>query len=99
MLTFNEKRRHSRFEANCSMTFLVAGSERIYRARCINLSGGGILFYAEQDIERGKALEIHIPPGNQFVPAMTVFVEVTRSDAEMADAYSIGARIKGIKGN
>ncbi|MEN8260772.1 MAG: PilZ domain-containing protein [Pseudomonadota bacterium] len=99
MLNFHEKRRHTRFETDCSMTFLVAGSERIYRARCVNLSGGGILFCAEQHIGRGKALEVHIPPGNKLIPTMTVFVEVTRSSAEKGDAYGIAARIKGIKGN
>jgi PilZ domain len=99
MLEYAEKRALVRYQANCNLIYKFPESEREYAATCINLSGTGILFRANDDIEPGRALEIRILPANYTCPSITAFIEIIRSNPVDDDQYEIAASIKCIKAN
>lgn len=98
MLDFDEKRNFIRMETNCKMTFKFPDSEQVYEGICLNLSGAGVLFKADQDITLGRALESQIIPENKITPPLDAFVEVIRNTPIADGRYKIAAVIKGIKG-
>lgn len=99
MPDFDEKRDYIRMDSNCQMSFKFVDSDQQYNATCINISGAGILFKVDQEIEVGRALEIVINPKNNVTPPLDAFVEIIRVSAEGSGSYEIAATIKGIKSN
>jgi hypothetical protein len=86
-------------EFNWQMSYRFIGGEGTHSAACLHLGGADILFKADQPIEVGKALEIHLSLDQTGGPPMTAFIEVTRSNPADDGTYEIAALIKGIKGN
>lgn len=99
MLEYGEKRAHLRRPTECNMTYKFPESEREYAASCINLSGTGILFRTNDDIDAGRALEIRIMPENYICPSITAFIEIVRSNPTEENQYEIAGSIKAIKAN
>ena len=99
MLEHAEKRSLVRHNAECNLIYKFPESDIEYAATCINMSGTGILFKSSDDIELGRALEIRIMPENYICPSITVFIEVTRSDAVQDEQFEIAGAIKCIKAN
>jgi len=64
---------------------------------CLNISGTGILFRAEQSIERGKALEIVSVGQNALTPSYIAYVEVIQSNELRSGLYEVTTEIKGIR--
>lgn len=87
----------ARQTTNCHMTYKFPESDRTYAAVCICLSGIGILFKADRNVEPGRAVEIRIVPENYGCPSITAFVEITQSNPIEGNQYEIAATIKGIK--
>lgn len=84
-------------QTDCEMTYRLPQSDQIHSARCINLSGAGILFRADDNIDPGRAVEICVKPQNNITPSMTAYIEVIRSNLMDDEQYEIAASIKGIK--
>ncbi len=97
MLLDDEKRDFVRMQTNCKMTYKAVDTERQHEAFCLNLSGAGILFKTQQNIELGRALEIYLVPENSLTPPLTAFIEVIRSMKTDDGGYQIAGAIKGIK--
>lgn len=97
MLEYDEKRNYVRMDTNCEMTYKFPQSDQINNAKCINLSGAGLLFSAPERLEPGIALEVCIKPGNNITPSMTAFIEILRCSPCPNETYEIAAAIKGIK--
>ncbi len=98
MIEFEEKRPFSRINANCRMTFKHADAEAMHDGLCINISGSGILFQADNPVEPGKAIEIHTLPNNAATPPLTAFIEVVRcTEVNNRGHYHIAGTVKGIK--
>ncbi len=97
MLEYSEKRTYIRMETDCDMTYKFPQSDQTHHARCINLSGAGILFNTQEAIEPGLAVEVCVTPQNNVTPAMTAFIEISRCSPIENDQYEIAASIKGIK--
>ncbi|MGR9108833.1 MAG: PilZ domain-containing protein [Gammaproteobacteria bacterium] len=99
MFEYGEKRANMRRGADCTMSYKYPESEQEYPANCINLSGTGILFRTNEDVEPGRALEIRIKPSNYSCPSITAFIEIIRTTPIDDQHYEIAAAIKGIKAN
>lgn len=99
MPEYEEKRNFVRMDSNCKMTYKFVDSDQQHDATCINLSGAGILFKVDEEIEPGKALEIVLTPENKLTPPLNAFVEVVRASVASNGIYEIAASIKGIKSN
>ncbi|MCK5355102.1 MAG: PilZ domain-containing protein [Methyloprofundus sp.] len=64
---------------------------------CLSMSGSGIVFRADQFIERGKALEVSTIHQSAVLPSFVAYVEVTQSNKIASGQYEVATEIKGIK--
>lgn len=94
-----DSRQFKRMDESGEIFYKLLDAEQLYICVCINISGSGILFRAEQFIERGRALEVTISGKNALTPSMIAYVEVIRSNEIAPDVYEVATEIKGIKEN
>lgn len=99
MITHDEKRDYIRMDINCEMTYKPVNATESKTGVCVNLSGAGISFIADQNFDVGLAMEVSIIPSNTITPPMTAYVEVVRCAKQSDNQYEIAAIIKSIKGN
>ena len=64
---------------------------------CLSMSGSGILFRADQFIERGRALEVSTVHQSAVLPSFVAYVEVIQSNKLVSGQYEVATEIKGIK--
>jgi hypothetical protein len=99
MIEHDEKRDFLRMDTNCSITFNKPGSKNIMTGICLDLSGAGIKFETDQEIETGRAFEVCITPEKDVTPPLEILIEVIRCELESDSKWHVAASIKGIKGN
>lgn len=100
MLEYDEKRSYIRMDVDCDITYKLADSNNSKTGRCLSLSGAGLSFIAEDELNPGIAMEVSVIPKSSVTPPMTAFIEVVRCTAqEEPNSYEIAASIKSIKGN
>jgi c-di-GMP-binding flagellar brake protein YcgR len=86
-MTTRERRRYEHVPFSMELTIVDLQDNRRYKGRSINLSLGGIGFYAERFFEVGSRLTILAQPGHsrdQRVRPITVTVRWSRVEAEGA---------------
>ncbi len=98
MLDYDEKRDFIRMQAECKMSYRLAGEETYTEGSCLNISGSGLLFKGPLALEAGRAAEIHLIPDNRITPPLTAYIEVVRCEPSGEGQYEIAGAIKGIKG-
>lgn len=98
MLDNNNKRKFRRIETDCPLSYRLVADGSIHEGRCIDLSGGGLLFRGPVAVEVGYALEVSVRPKNRLTPPLDAFIEVIRCTPD-GDGFEIAADIKGIKGS
>jgi hypothetical protein len=98
MLDYDEKRDFIRMQAECQMSYRLAGEENYTEGSCLNISGSGILFKGPLALEAGRAAEIHLVPDNRITPPLTAYIEVVRCVLGDDGQHEIAGAIKGIKG-
>lgn len=84
-------------DESAEISYKFPGAELSYSGICLNMSGEGILFKADQFIERGRALEVTIVRQNAITPSFTAYVDVISSDELGSDMYEVATEIKGIR--
>ncbi len=97
MLELDEKRSYTRMNVDCKLTYRFIDSDQHHFGQCANLSGAGIAFFTEKEIELGKALEVKITPLNRITPPMTAYIEVVRVNKVQDNKYEIAGSIQSIK--
>lgn len=97
MLEQGERRKFVRMETECKMSYRFPQAEQSHESVCHNLSGAGLMFTANHDMDPGQALEIKISPANEVTPPLEAFVEVLRCSDLGAGQYQVAAQIKAIK--
>jgi len=97
MLDHTESRTFIRMDVSCEMIYKFPDSEQSFVGTCLNLSGSGVLFAADQVLEAGAALEVTIAPENSLTPPMIAYVEVIRCKGLEPGLYEVATEIKGIK--
>ena len=80
------------------MSFRLAGEDRTREGFCINISGSGVLFEADDPLQLGTAVEVFLVPQKKIVAPLTAFIEVVRCTRTDTGYYRIAGAIKGIKG-
>lgn len=98
MREFDEKRDYIRMDIDCDITYRLADSDVVYQGRGNSISGAGVSFISEHNIEPGQAVEINILPAKSLTPPMNAFIEVVRNTPLPDGTYEIAATIKSIKG-
>lgn len=93
MNNIKERRSTLRLNVNCEIYCKLQGSEKLHKALCVTLSGGGISFISEQAFEIGTDVEINIPSELAQIPATRFFVTIVRCQTSKNGCFDIGAII------
>ena len=95
---YDEKRDFIRIDIDCEVTFKKLDStEEVMTGQVANLSGRGMMFISEVELEKNIVLEVNIKPKNILTPSLHANVKVVRVIKQRhADGYEIGAVIKEI---
>lgn len=95
---YDEKRDFIRIDIDCDIEFKeVDSSEEVLIGKVVNLSGRGMMFISDIELQKDILLEINIKPSNVLTPALHANVKVVRVVKQRhADGYEIGAVIKEI---
>ena len=95
---YDEKRDFIRIDIDCEIVFKKADStEEAMTGQVANLSGRGMMFYSDVELEKNIILEINIKPANVLTPPLHANVKVVRVIKQRhADGYEIGAVIQDI---
>ena len=98
---YDEKRDFIRIDIDCEIIFKKENSEdEDSIGQVSNLSGRGMMFISDTDLEKNCTLEIKITPSNILTPSLHANVKVVRVIKQRhADGYEIGAVIKEIYDN
>lgn len=95
---YDEKRDFIRIDIDCEIVFKKSDStEEEQTGQVANLSGRGMMFISETELEKNVLLEINIKPENILTPSLHANVKVVRVIKQRhAEGYEIGAVIKDI---
>ena len=95
---YDEKRDFIRIDIDCEVTFKKLDStEEEMTGQVANLSGRGMMFISEVELEKNIVLEVNIKPKNILTPSLHANVKVVRVIKQRhADGYEVGAVIKEI---
>lgn len=98
---YDEKRDYIRIDIDCEIKFKsvdmlgITGEE--LKGRVSNLSGRGMMFISDVELEKDGVFEVCIKPQNLLTPALHANVKVVRVVKQRhADGFEIGAVIKEI---
>lgn len=100
---YDEKRDFIRIDIDCEIVFKKSDSEGSGSVeeesigRVSNLSGRGMMFISDTELEKNITLEVNIKPSNILTPSLHANVKVVRVVKQRhADGYEIGAVIREI---
>ena len=95
---YDEKRDFIRIDIDCEISYKKANSDEAATiGRVANLSGRGMMFISDSELEKDALLEVNINPSNILTPALHANVKVVRVVKQRhGDGYEIGAVIKEI---
>jgi len=95
---YDEKRDFIRIDIDCEIVFKkVDSDDEKLSGQVSNLSGRGMMFISEVELEKDCMLEINIKPSNILTPPLHANVKVVRVIKQRhADGYEIGAVIQEI---
>lgn len=98
---YDEKRDFIRIDIDCDITFKKLASDdpiaEPQTGQVSNLSGRGMMFISDVEVEKDILLEININPKNILTPSLHANVKVVRVIKQRhAEGYEIGAVIKEI---
>lgn len=98
---YDEKRDFIRIDIDCDIAYKKSGLETSAEEESIgqvsNLSGRGLMFISDAELEKNITLEVNIKPSNILTPSLHANVKVVRVVKQRhAEGYEIGAVIKEI---
>lgn len=98
---YDEKRDFIRIDIDCEIVFKKiepsdpTAEEQV--GKVSNLSGRGMMFISDTELEKDSTFEINIKPSNILTPPLHANVKIVRVIKQRhADGYEIGAVIKEI---
>lgn len=93
MTDFAEKRDFYRMALDCSLEFQVAGNDKVYQGRVVNLSATGVLFVASEPVQSSTELSVTLTPVSDITPPMSANCRVIRCDELSEDEFQIASEI------
>ncbi|MGE0371769.1 MAG: PilZ domain-containing protein [Gammaproteobacteria bacterium] len=107
MITSPEQRGFPRIATECGARYRVTGAQAARAAVIKNISAGGMLFIAADELDVGTTLELRVDPGQLSIPMLSAVVEVVRSaparnegtvmSDDALDSYEIGVRVLSVR--
>ena len=93
-IDYSEKRNFFRMNMDCNMVYSVNGSGNEESGTVLNLSGDGMSFITQEQVDPGTVVHISISPENSVTPPLKVTVEVLRCDQKNdANRFEIAGNI------
>ncbi len=89
---YTEKRAYVRMQMDCPMDYAPPGAPP-RKARCVNLSVGGVLFETDERLDLGQHLDIQVQPSIPISPPLSAVVEVVRVEEAPRGAFRIAGMI------
>lgn len=89
MIAASEQRSYPRMATECAARYRLADAHELHDAVIMNISAGGMLFIARDELAIGSTLELRVAPGQLSIPMLSAVVEVVRS----APARTSGTRV------
>ena len=95
---YDEKRDFIRIDIDCKIEFRKTDSnDEVITGQILNLSGRGMMFISDVELEKNNIFEINIKPSNALTPSLHANVKVVRVVQQRhSSGYEIGAVIKEI---
>lgn len=95
---YDEKRDFIRIDINCGIEFKkLEPEDKVQTGKILNLSGRGMMFVSDNEIEKNCLLEVNIKPANALTPPLHANVKVVRVIKQRhKEGFEIGAVIKDI---
>ena len=98
---YDEKRDFIRIDIDCEIAFKqvepVDLTAEELTGQVSNLSGRGMMFISDTELEKNNIFEININPSNVLTPSLHANVKIVRVVKQRhANGYEIGAVIKEI---
>ena len=75
---YDEKRGFIRMDVNCKVIYKSPSDNTLFEGVTKNLSGTGILFEAEQELQLNQLLEVHVKPEREVTPPLEAIGRVIR---------------------
>lgn len=91
-----ENREFPRMAIDCGITYNVLDAPEARSAVIKNISGGGVLFLAEEEPQIGAMMEIKVNPGNISIPPLSAVVEVVRVNPGSTSEWRSGPESAGV---
>lgn len=95
---YDEKRDYIRIDVDCIIKYKKADStDETKIGQILNLSGRGMMFISDLEIEKNSLFEVTVDPKNALTPSLHANVKVVRVVKQRhASGYEVGAVIKEI---
>jgi hypothetical protein len=97
-LDYEEKRDFPRMRLNCTAQFTDLASGEAFEQMALNLSGGGVLFVADDPLPAGTRLRMRVEPGGGPAGALEAVISVRRAEPRAQGGYQVAAVIESIEG-
>lgn len=95
---YDEKRDFIRIDIDCKIEYRkTASTDDALTGQILNLSGRGMMFVSDIELEKNSSFEINVKPANALTPSLHANVKVVRVVRQRhAPGFEIGAVIKEI---
>lgn len=98
MFNVKEQRALPRIKVDCKIAYKAVNDVDLKEGIAKNISGNGVLFVADEQVEVGDIIEINIVPGEEeSVPPMSAIIEVVRVNPTENGDFEIAGLIKTMK--
>lgn len=88
-----DQRDFRRMAVDCPVRYWRLGGEVQHRGRALNLSSTGLLFVADEGIEPGTQLCVHLAPQKDITPPLEAVVEVLRVEPGAEGGFEVACTI------
>ena len=92
---YDEKRDFMRVSIDCMIEYIPDDTLEGRNGTVKNLSGRGMMFYADEELRLESSLEVKIKPENTLTPPLHARVKVVRvAKKRRGDGFEVGAVIQ-----
>ena len=91
MVKFIEKREYIRLTVDCEIDYRMMNDEEYRKGRCSSLSGGGITFIIDHELQPGEEVEVIIQSQLPGAPPMRANAKVVNVQTLDDQTFAVGA--------
>ena len=93
---FAEKRDYIRMFIDAPVEFCLSGKDEWHKGLAKDLSGGGLSFVTELELNPGQSVIIRLEPVTPVTPPLEAKVTIIRAVADGNGQYEVSSRIEQI---